>query len=152
MNAGHNALKLQEPDRGIARGERAVITLEYLSQRWPTVRSYHGNLGGALSNLASILSSQEQDLERAERLANNAIKEQCLALETPDDINGFLLKHHLVLATLQTQLGRWSQVRATCDAGLQFAQKMKERYPTAPDTSYAVDEFQQMLDNARQCE
>jgi tetratricopeptide (TPR) repeat protein len=148
MNAGLNAQKLREPDRGIARAEQAVKVLEYLTEKWPTVRQYHGNLGGALSNLAWVLSIQERELDRAEGLAQRSIEQQRLALESPEDVNNFLMKHYSVLALIQRQLGRWSQVRETCHMGLLVAERLKEKYPADPDISFNQATFKKLLDEA----
>jgi tetratricopeptide (TPR) repeat protein len=152
MNACWSASKVDEPERGVAYAEEAVAVLQYLTDQWPEVREYHSALGGALSNFAWLLCTQEIDPERATALSERAIQEGRLALESPGDASSFLMKSHNVLANAQMQLGRWSEARATCLAGLQVAETLKKKRPDDPDIPFMIGDFQHVLQAAEERE
>jgi hypothetical protein len=57
-----------------------------------------------------------------------------------------------MLANVQMQLGRWSEARATCLAGLQVTETLKKKRPDDPDIPYMNGEFQRIGEAAQERE
>jgi eukaryotic-like serine/threonine-protein kinase len=139
-------------DLVIQAGDEAIQIFSGLVEEFPTVTNYRRAYGGALSNLANVLHTHNRELQRAEQLAREAIRQQTQALQAnPEDptANHYLANHYLVLVDILISRGAHpSEVINTCTKGIEIAERLRQRYPDNEFVSFVVRNLHERMHNA----
>jgi hypothetical protein len=137
----------QEAEKRLPAAEEAVQVVQYLTDTYPAVAKYHMVHGGALNNMAMLLSNLNHDLERAEQAAVDAIGHQQRALQAnPEDptANNYLLSHYANLARIRMQRQRFEEVATACKEGLEIGERLLISRPDHGAIAHAVSELRRM--------
>jgi serine/threonine protein kinase len=138
-----------EQDVVTERVNEALAILERLVIDYPTVDQYRHMYGGALSNVAQILRAYGVELDRAEQLAREAIRQQTRVLQAnPEDFktNHYLLNHYVVLAEILVKQGAHpAEVVDSCSDGLRIGLRLQEAYPDNEFVAVSANKLQDFI-------
>jgi tetratricopeptide (TPR) repeat protein len=139
-SAGMFVSQTGRTDEAQAECRKALAVRERLAADFPTVAKYHRDVGGALSDLAGLISESGK-LTEAVALFEQAIRHQELARarDPKDSISlKFLSIHHYNLALLFGDLGRWADSAGEYGQAVAGLEKLVADFPP-------VVEYREML-------